>query len=82
MDIEGEEFRVLDSNGDDLIMRIPQLVIEFHHSKVQRWRVTDTARVVTRLRGLGYRAHTRDSVNYLFFRTGPLKSVQTPRRRP
>ena len=68
LDIEGAEYAVLDATRDDLIERIPQIVVEFHHGILKRSSGADTVRRIARFRELGYRWHTRDFVNYLFFK--------------
>lgn len=71
LDIEGAEYAVLEGASDKVLGCIPQIVVEFHHNTVERWRASDTARLRRRLQRMGYHCHTRDFVNYLFFQGAP-----------
>lgn len=68
LDIEGAEYAVLESAGVDILEKISQLVVEFHHEIVGRFTALDTQRVIKYLKGLGYKVYTKDFRNYLFFK--------------
>jgi FkbM family methyltransferase len=68
MDVEGSEFSVLDASSDDTLRRAKQWVVEFHHGAIPPFRFADTKRLLRRFRALGYRAYTRDNVNFLLYR--------------
>ncbi len=67
LDVEGLEYDVFDASGDETLLRSPQWVVEFHHDIVPPYSFKDTIRVVKRFSGLGFRAFSRDAVNFLFF---------------
>jgi FkbM family methyltransferase len=75
LDIEGAEFAVFEVTADESVRTIPQIVIELHHGKVDRWQRSDSGRLIRRLLSLGYQWHTRDSINYLFFRTDTAENM-------
>ena len=70
MDIEGEEYDALSTTPPDVLRRIGQLVVEFHHHYVDHITRSDTDHVVSRLCQAGFRPFTTDKINYLFFRKG------------
>ena len=69
MDVEGEEYAVIDSVSELTLGKINQLVIEFHHKDVSRFSIYDTEKAVQKIMKAGFQAYTRDSINYLFFRS-------------
>ena len=68
MDIEGEEYSVLTTVSGAKLRAIDQIVVEFHHDTVDRFSIEDTNEVVRILENNGFKWHTTDDVNYLFFR--------------
>jgi FkbM family methyltransferase len=68
LDVEGGEFGILSDAGPELANTFPQIIVEFHHDVVGRWKFADSQRLVRRLGTLGYQWHSRDAINYLFFR--------------
>lgn len=67
MDVTGSEYEILDGTGGDVLERIDQLVIAFHHDN-KGYTFTDTRRACGRLEGFGFSHFTRDNVNFLFYR--------------
>lgn len=74
MDIEGEEYSVLASAPDSVLRAINQMVVEFHHDIIDGLTIACTRNVVRMLKTAGFRSHTTDYVNYLFFRDAPVSS--------
>lgn len=68
LDIEGSEYEVLASIGDDRLRSIGQLIVEFHHHCVGAFTSDDTKRAIGRLTALGFRSYSADGINFLFFR--------------
>jgi FkbM family methyltransferase len=68
LDIEGAEYEVLASIGDEKLASIGQIVVEFHHHCVSRFLETHTRIMVSRLKRLGFQSYSVDGINYLFFR--------------
>jgi FkbM family methyltransferase len=68
MDIEGAEYDVLAGMRDELLCKIDQMIVEFHHHCVSAYTLEDTKRAIARLISLGFRSYSVDAVNYLFFR--------------
>jgi FkbM family methyltransferase len=68
LDIEGAEYEVLASIGDEKLAGIGQIVVEFHHYCVPRFLGRDTRNMVERIRRLGFQSYSLDGINYLFFR--------------
>jgi FkbM family methyltransferase len=68
LDIEGAEYEVLASIGDEKLAGIGQIVVEFHHYCVQGLLAQHTRNMVIRLKRLGFQSYTVDAINYLFFR--------------
>lgn len=68
MDIEGPEYDALDAASDDTIRGASQWVIEFHHDVIDDIPFSRTRKQIERFERLGFRAFTRDSVNFLFYR--------------
>ncbi len=67
MDIEGEEYLVLSSTPLSVLKRIDQIVVEFHHESVDRFNIKNTHDIIRRLESFGFKSHTTDYVNYLFY---------------
>lgn len=67
MDIEGQEYSVLASVSATTLRRISQLVVEFHHGTIDRFSTAATRSIVWKLTANGFKSHTIDNVNYLFF---------------
>ena len=67
LDIEGAEYEVLASIGDEKLAGIGQIVVEFHHYCVPRFLGRHTRNIVARLRRLGFQSYSLDGINYLFF---------------
>jgi FkbM family methyltransferase len=68
MDIEGAEYDVLEQTSDDLLRKVDQWIVEFHHEVIQRFSFSRTRQNIRRFEGLGYKTYTRDNVNFLFYR--------------
>jgi FkbM family methyltransferase len=68
IDIEGEEYCILDSLFNDL-NKINQIVIEFHHNSVTAFKFEHTDAFIKKLETAGFTSHTIDNENYLFFRS-------------
>jgi FkbM family methyltransferase len=67
LDIEGAEYEVLASIGDEKLASIGQIVVEFHHYCVPRFVQKHTRITVARLKRLGFQSYSVDGINYLFF---------------
>jgi FkbM family methyltransferase len=67
LDIEGAEYDVLAGIGDETLQSIGQIIVEFHHYCVKGVTETDTRRVVSRIKDLGFQSYSIDRINYLFF---------------
>jgi len=76
LDIEGAEYAVLEGSSDDLLRRVPQIIVEFHHDIIEGCLRSDTLKLSHRLRRLGFRVHTRDLVNYLFYQGQPHAALE------
>lgn len=68
IDLEGEEYSVLNSINKTTLDRIGQLIVEFHHNSVEHSNFNDTIMIVKKLENYGYKYFTRDCTNFLFFR--------------
>lgn len=68
MDIEGEEYSVLNTAMAGLVDRVGQLIVEFHHDNIGHVSRSETNRMVARLKKSGFKSYTTDNINYLFFR--------------
>ena len=68
LDVEGEEYDLLEEVEEETLAKITQIVVEFHHHCIDRYSWNDTHKVVERLRQSGFSSYTRDSRNYLFWR--------------
>jgi len=68
IDLEGEEYSVLNFINRTTLDRIGQLIVEFHHNSVEHFNFNDTKMIVKRLEDYGYAYFTRDCTNFLFFR--------------
>jgi FkbM family methyltransferase len=51
MDVEGAEYDIIDSMGDDLFLRIKNFVFEYHHVSHYEKRLSE---IISRLKKLGY----------------------------
>jgi FkbM family methyltransferase len=67
MDIEGEEYSVLSSLPISILKAIDQLIVEFHHETVTRFKFKHTQDMIKIMEAAGFIYHTVDNVNYLFF---------------
>jgi FkbM family methyltransferase len=67
MDIEGAEYDVLEQTPDEVIRRVDQWIVEFHHDMIERFHFSRTRRNIQRFKRLGYEVFTRDNVNFLFY---------------
>jgi len=70
LDVEGAEYALLDTVAPDTLMRIGQLVVEFHDHCVRRFTPRDTRGIIRRLERAGFASYSADAINYLFFRAG------------
>ena len=69
LDVEGAEYALLDVVAPDTLMRIGQLIVEFHDHCVPRFSPRDTRRIIRRLECAGFAVYSADAINYLFFRS-------------
>lgn len=56
LDIEGAEYEVLAGISDERLARIGQIVVEFHHYCVPRFRASQTKRAIARIKALGFQS--------------------------
>jgi FkbM family methyltransferase len=68
MDIEGEEYAVLNTVSEATLRKITQIAVEFHAFCVGRYVEEDTCKVIQRLENIGFKYFTYDKINYLFYR--------------
>jgi len=68
MDIEGEEYDILYNISPEILKKIKQIVIEFHHEVVKTYTKTDTKKIRKFLRNQGFREFSEDGINFLFFK--------------
>ena len=69
LDIEGEEFPLIDQLTREDLTAYKQLFIEFHHRQIEGLTELDTERCVRKIDSLGFTHFSTDRVNYLFYRT-------------
>jgi FkbM family methyltransferase len=67
IDVEGEEYSILSSMSLALLKRINQIVVEFHHENIDRFKIENTSSIIKRLESAGFKSYTIDTVNFLFF---------------
>ena len=68
IDIEGAEYDFLLKAPSELLWRIRQILVEFHHHCVADVSEADNERVIEHLAQLNFLHHSIDGVNYIFFR--------------
>lgn len=68
LDLEGAEFELLTNITENDLKPFKQIFIEFHHLAVQGYSKNDTARIVKRIKTLGFKSFSLDKVNYLFYK--------------
>jgi FkbM family methyltransferase len=68
LDIEGAEYDVLEGATDCVLDSINQIIVEFHDHCLESEGVGRKDAALVRLSRMGFTSHTRDSINYLFFR--------------
>lgn len=69
IDVEGEEYKVINSLTKDLTDKIGQFIFEFHHHCIDRYSILDTLRSIKKMRSLGFDFYSDDGINYLFYKT-------------
>ena len=67
LDLEGAEYELLGGVSYDDVAPFAQIFVEFHHHAVQRYSPSDTAKIVERVRGLGFSSYSIDDHNFLFW---------------
>lgn len=68
LDIEGEEYPLIQALTREDLSAYQQLFIEFHHRQIADKSEQDTERAVQKFHTLGFEAFTTDRINYLFYR--------------
>lgn len=68
IDIEGEEYNIISEIESNLFSKIDQIIVEFHHHCIDDYCYKDTLRCVNILKSYGYRAYSKDKINFLFFK--------------
>lgn len=68
MDIEGEEYSIIPGIEINLFSKIDQIIVEFHHHCIDDYSYNDTLKCVNILKSIGYKAYSKDNINFLFFK--------------
>lgn len=68
IDVEGEEYAIIPSLTEEVLCRIGQFVIEFHHHCIKGVSLSDTLDCIKFLERQGFGSYSLDAINYLFFR--------------
>jgi len=68
LDIEGAEYELIKSVGNETLQKIDQIFIEFHHHAVPDYDISDTRNMVEKIENAGFRSFTFDNHNYLFYK--------------
>jgi len=68
LDLEGAEFELLSNISENDLKPFKQIFIEFHHLAVKDYSITDTLRIVKRIKALGFNSFSLDRVNFLFYK--------------
>jgi FkbM family methyltransferase len=68
LDLEGEEYKVLDRATTHDLQAFAQIFVEFHHHCVDRFSMQDTRKAAEGMRQKGFQSLTLDDYNHLFFR--------------
>ncbi len=68
IDIEGEEYKVIDSLNKELSDKVSQFIFEFHHHCIDKYSILDTLKSIKRLQSFDYRYYSEDGINYLFYK--------------
>ena len=67
IDIEGAEFELFESLDLDVLSRVRQLLVEFHHDIVSGVTWSDTQAVVNRIKSSGMKARIYNGRDCLFY---------------
>lgn len=68
IDVEGEEYGVINKLDNETLKQIDQLIIEFHHHCIKNISFKKTKECIALLKKFGFRHYTTDNINFLFFR--------------
>lgn len=68
LDLEGAEYALFNNIEQKDIIDIDQIFVEFHHHCIDKYSITDTYKIVSILKNLGFRSFTIDMHNYLFYK--------------
>ena len=67
LDIEGAEYELIESVEGEVLLKVDQIFIEFHHHAIPEYDIADTKRMVDKIEKLGFHSFTFDNHNYLFY---------------
>lgn len=70
IDVEGEEYDVINKLEKKDLDNVSQIIIEFHHHCIDGFKELDTRNCVEKIRNFGYRFYSDDGINYLFYKDG------------
>ena len=68
MDVEGEEYSIINSLPKSVADKIGQFIIEFHHHCIDKYSIFNTLNAVKKMSSLGFVHYSEDGINYLFYR--------------
>lgn len=68
MDVEGEEYKIIDSLDRNLTDKIQQFIIEFHHHCIDKYSILDTLKAIKKMTSSGFEFYSTDGINYLFYK--------------
>lgn len=67
IDIEGEEYELVSSISKSNILRIKQIIIEFHHGIVKKYSMADTLRAIKIMENMGMKPSLYNGRDCLFY---------------
>jgi len=68
IDVEGEEYKIIDSLTKNLTEKIDQFVFEFHHHCIDKYSILDNLKAIKKMGSLGFYFYSNDGINYLFYK--------------
>ncbi|MCY2952687.1 MAG: FkbM family methyltransferase [Planctomycetota bacterium] len=68
MDIEGSEYEAIDGTPSEILQRVDQWVIEFHHDYCQSASFSKTRRTIRLFKEAGFDCYTWDNINFLLYK--------------
>lgn len=68
IDIEGEEYNLINSLKKELTDKIDQFIVEFHHHCIDKYSILDNLKAIKKMESLGFNYYSDDAINYLFYK--------------